>query len=156
VVFILYIYSMRITKFLEWKGDWKSHLPKQIVLHNGQEYVFNLGNIMEPSDMESQVTYDDPTYGFPDTFEIDIYRIMVGDRMKLDVDMTCGDFMVYSFSIFDGKISLIEDSKKFWGTERYCIGEQTRGELAEFFGYVSGTNLSVKDFGFLCPFGDNR
>lgn len=142
---------MRISKFFEWSGDWKTHLPKEIKLHDGKTYTFRLGNIMEPSDMQYQITYDDPTYGFPDTFEIDIYKITVGNSMKLDIDMTCGDFMVFSFSIMDGRISLIEDPKKFWGTERYCMDENSIKELSQFFSYITGKELSFADFGFLCP-----
>lgn len=142
---------MIITRFLEWANDWKSHLPKEITIHDGKTYTFKLGNIMEPSNMQYQITYDDPTYGFPDTLEIDIYRITVDGKLKIDVDITCGDFMVFSFSIKDGTISMIEDPKKFWGTEKYCIDDKSIRELSQFFSYITGTNFDMNQFDFLCP-----
>lgn len=96
---------MTILKFLEWDNNWKSHLPDCIsIYNNGKKYLFKLGNIMQPSDTEYQITYDDPSYGFPDTLEIDIYKI--NNKNKIDIDITCGDFVVFSFSIKNGNVSV--------------------------------------------------
>lgn len=141
-----------VKRFFEWDKDWKSYIPKQIVIYNNNKsYIFNLGNIMEPSNMSYQITFEGNYYGFPDTFEIDIYKIVVDSKLKLNVEMTCGDFVVFSFSIFNGKVSIIEDSKRFWGTEKYSIDKNTIKELVYFFNKLANIKLNYHDLNFLCP-----
>lgn len=142
---------MHIIKFFEWVNNWRAFLPKEIKVSNGKEYTFKLGNIMEPSTMSLQITYDDPTYGFPDTFEIDVYKLDVDGKPKIDIEMTCGDFVMFSFTIFEGKISIVEDSEKFWGTDKYCLTGNTIKDLSHFFSHISNCNIDINQLGFLCP-----
>ena len=97
-------------KYLSIYGEeWKKYLPDSLTLLKEEaglekQYTFRKGNVMTHSDL-LQITYEQDVWGAPDTLEIDIYFLnwkcehCKEDSLKLNIDITLGDYMISEFSI---------------------------------------------------------
>lgn len=160
-----------ILKFNEnisiYDNKWEVLLPKQITVIEGSgdklnnRHVFNKGNVMLNSDM-LQITYDNPEWGIPDTLEIDIYFVkdVEFDLIRLNVDITYGDFVAAEFSI-DKKsgLKVIQYSSyrsKFDPSNTvFAFNNASLREFVNFLNrFNTGVKLTLDDFKFLNKWDD--
>jgi len=96
---------MRLKRFNEQVEDemiYNDHFqdllpPTLMVSKDGHKTIYKKGNVMKHSDM-LQIVYSSDEWGVPGDLELDLYFIQNGD-LKLDVDVTYGDLMVWEFSL---------------------------------------------------------
>jgi hypothetical protein len=96
---------MRLKRFNEQVEDemiYNNHFqdllpPTLMVSKDGHKTIYKKGNVMKHSDM-LQIVYSSDEWGVPGDLELDLYFIQNGD-LKLDVDVTYGDLMVWEFSL---------------------------------------------------------
>jgi hypothetical protein len=146
---------------------WEVFLPKQITVIEGDaskpdsRHVFNKGNVMLNADM-LQITYDNPEWGIPDTLEIDIYLVkdVQSGNIRLDVDITYGDFVACEFSI-DKKNRLKVIQYTSYGSKfdpSNTVFAFNNASLREFINFLNrfntGVKLTLDDFKFLNKWDD--
>lgn len=146
---------------------WEVFLPKQITVIEGDaikpdiRHVFNKGNVMLNADM-LQITYDNPEWGIPDTLEIDIYLVkdvQSGD-IRLDVDITYGDFVTCEFSIDkNNRLKVIQyTSYRSKFDPSNTVFAFNNASLREFINFLNrfntGVKLTLDDFKFLNKWDD--
>lgn len=139
--------------------DWKSILPKEMVVLKDGEHSFKLGNVMKNVDMV-QVTYENSNneWGVPSTLELDFY-FSENPKMRIDIDITWGDAMVCEFYIESpSKIGVTEytsfRSKTDPSNTIFALDNNSLKEFVDFLNKFDGFKLEVSQFKFLDHFDD--
>lgn len=132
--------------------DWKSILPKEMVVLKDGEHSFKLGNVMKNADMV-QVTYSNNEWGFPSTLEIDFY-FSENPKMRIDIDITWGEAMVCEFYIESpSKVGVTEytsfRSKTDTSNTIFALDNNSLKEFVDFLNKFDGFRLEVSQFKFL-------
>ena len=158
--------------------DLNKILPDELSIEEYGSHTFKIGNIMKNSDMY-QITYVNVKneWGYTDTLEIDLYTVQdaVSGKVRFNVDITLGDFVVSEFSIETttkeeiksygekerGQIQLKSPNKikviqnMTYGT-KFCkdcplfsLTDESIEKLVEFFNHLDGVILSSYDLRFL-------
>lgn len=134
--------------------DWKTVLPKELVVLKDGEHRFKVGNIMKHSDMV-QVTYENVTneWGVPNTLEFDFY-FSKNDHMRMDIDITWGDSMACEFYIESpSKVGVIEytsfRSKMDPSNTIFALDDKSLKEFIDFLNRFDGFKLDISQFNFL-------
>lgn len=142
-------------------ADWKTILPKDMVVLKDGEHAFKLGNIMKHSDMV-QVTYGNSKeeWGVPSTLEFDFYFSQNG-HMRIDIDITWGDAMACEFYIESpGKVGIIQytsfRSKTDPSNTIFALDDKSLQYFVDFLNRFDGFKLDVGQFDFLDRFDDYR
>jgi hypothetical protein len=149
--------------------DIKTLLPENLnlITTNGQ-FELELKDVMLNGDL-IQIAYYQNTFeksgdalgdGEPDYLEIDIHTLKDNDgtkanpdTLRLNIDITYGDSMMFSFTIdkdnglnvhhYDGFNSKYDPESKFY------FSDDTIKDLVEFFNRFDDYQLTPKDFNFL-------
>ena len=139
--------------------DWKTILPKQMVILKDGEHTFKLGNIMKNSDMV-QVTYENSNneWGVPSTLEFDFY-FSEDPKMRIDIDITWGEAMVCEFYVDSpSKVGVTEytsfKSKTDPSNTIFALDNNSLKEFVDFLNKFDGFKLDVSQFKFLDQSGD--
>ena len=134
--------------------DWKTVLPKELVVLKDGEHRFKVGNVMMHADMV-QVTYENVTneWGAPNTLEFDFYFSKNG-HMRMDIDITWGDSMACEFYIESpSKVGVIEytsfRSKMDPSNTVFALEDKSLKEFVDFLNRFDGFKLDVSQFTFL-------
>ena len=132
--------------------DWKSILPKEMVVLKDGEHSFKLGNVMKNADMV-QVTYSNNEWGFPSTLELDFY-FSENPKMRIDIDITWGEAMVCEFYIESpSKVGVTEytsfRSKTDTSNTIFALDNNSLKEFVDFLNKFDGFRLEVSQFKFL-------
>jgi hypothetical protein len=155
----------RISTFSQ---DIKSLLPKSIDLINSDQHKLELKDVMLNGDLiqiayyhnKFEETGDALSDGEPDYLEIDIHTLKDNDgtkanpdTLRLNIDITYGDSMMFSFTIdkdnglnvhhYDGINSKYDPESQFY------FSDDTIKDLVEFFNRFDDYQLTPKDFTFL-------
>ena len=138
-------------------ADWKSLLPKEMVVLKDGEHAFKLGNIMKHSDM-FQVTYENAgeEWGVPSTLEFDFY-FSEDPEMRIDIDITWGDAMACEFYVNSpNKVGVIEytsfRSKTDPSNTIFALDDKSIHSFVDFLNRFDGFKLDVSQFKFLDRF----
>ena len=137
--------------------DWKSILPKEMVVLKDGEHSFKLGNVMKNADMV-QVTYSNNEWGFPSTLEFDFY-FSENPKMRIDIDITWGEAMACEFYIESpSKVGVTEytsfRSKTDTSNTIFALDNNSLKEFVDFLNKFDGFKLDVSQFKFLDQFDD--
>jgi hypothetical protein len=139
--------------------DWKTILPKQMVILKDGEHTFKLGNIMKNSDMV-QVTYENSNneWGVPSTLEFDFY-FSEDPKMRIDIDITWGEAMVCEFYVDSpSKVGVTEytsfKSKTDPSNTIFALDNNSLKEFVDFLNKFDVFKLNVSQFKFLDQSGD--
>jgi len=139
--------------------DWKSILPKEMVVLKDGEHSFKLGNVMKNADMV-QVTYENSNneWGAPSTLEIDFY-FSENPKIRIDIDITWGDAMACEFYIESpNKVGITEytsfRSKTDPSNTIFALDNNSLKEFVDFLNKFDGFKLDVSQFKFLDQFDD--
>jgi hypothetical protein len=137
--------------------DWKSILPKEMVVLKDGEHSFKLGNVMKNADMV-QVTYSNNEWGAPSTLEFDFY-FSENPKMRIDIDITWGEAMACEFYIESpSKVGVTEytsfRSKTDPSNTIFAIDNNSLKEFVDFLNKFDGFKLDVSQFKFLDQFDD--
>jgi hypothetical protein len=134
--------------------DWKSILPKEMVVLKDGEHSFKLGNVMKNADMV-QVTYENSNneWGAPSTLELDFY-FSENPKMRIDIDITWGEAMVCEFYIESpSKVGVTEytsfRSKTDPSNTIFALDNNSLKEFVDFLNKFDGFKLDVSQFKFL-------
>ena len=132
--------------------DWKSILPKEMVVLKDGEHSFKLGNVMKNADMV-QVTYSNNEWGFPSTLEFDFY-FSENPKMRIDIDITWGEAMACEFYIESpSKVGVTEytsfRSKTDTSNTIFALDNNSLKEFVDFLNKFDGFRLEVSQFKFL-------
>lgn len=132
--------------------DWKSILPKEMVVLKDGEHSFKLGNVMKNADMV-QVTYSNNEWGFPSTLEFDFY-FSENPKMRIDIDITWGEAMACEFYIESpSKVGVTEytsfRSKTDTSNTIFALDNNSLKEFVDFLNKFDGFKLDVSQFKFL-------
>ena len=132
--------------------DWKSILPKEMVVLKDGEHSFKLGNVMKNADMV-QVTYSNNEWGFPSTLEFDFY-FSENPKMRIDIDITWGEAMACEFYIESpSKVGVTEytsfRSKTDPSNTIFALDTNSLKEFVDFLNKFDGFRLEVSQFKFL-------
>ena len=149
--------------------DWHEIVPKKItMIYDDKSYNFicdQSTNIMKHFDM-IQVTYTlegGESWGVSDCLEFDLYFLKPYNSkvIKLDVDITWGNFMVSEFSILPpNKVSIIQctsTNSKFDPTNTvFAFDNDSLEKLVKFFNQINEISIKTDDINFLhvdgrCP-----
>lgn len=137
--------------------DWKSILPKEMVVLKDGEHSFKLGNVMKNADMV-QVTYENSNneWGAPSTLEIDFY-FSENPKMRIDIDITWGDAMTCEFYVDSpSKVGVTEytsfRSKTDPSNTIFALDNNSLKEFVDFLNKFDGFKLDVSQFKFLDQF----
>ena len=135
--------------------DWKSILPKEIVVLKDGEHSFKLGNVMKNADMV-QVTYSNNEWGFPSTLELDFY-FSENPKMRIDIDITWGEAMACEFYVDSpSKVGVTEytsfRSKTDPSNTIFALDTNSLKEFVDFLNKFDGFKLDVSQFKFLDQF----
>jgi hypothetical protein len=137
--------------------DWKSILPKEMVVLKDGEHSFKLGNVMKNADMV-QVTYENSNneWGAPSTLEFDFY-FSENPKMRIDIDITWGDAMACEFYIDSpSKVGVIEytsfKSKTDPSNTIFALDNKSLKDFVDFLNRFDGFKLDVSQFKFLDQF----
>jgi hypothetical protein len=148
--------------------DIRSLIPKSIDLINSGQHKLELKDLLLNGDL-IQIVYYHNTFeksgdalgdGEPNYLEIDIHTVKDNDgteanpdTLRLNVDITYGDSMMFSFTIdkdnglnvhhYDGINSKYDPESKFY------FSDDTIKDLVEFFNRFDDYQLTPKDFTFL-------
>ena len=148
--------------------DIKSLIPKSIDIVNTDQHKLKLTDVLLNGDL-IQIDYYHNTFeetgdaladGEPDYLEIDIHTVKDNDgteanpdTLRLNVDITYGDSMMFSFTIdkdngvsvhhYDGVNSKYDPESQFY------FSDDTIKDLVEFFNRFDDYQLTPKDFTFL-------
>ncbi len=148
--------------------DIKSLIPKSIDLINSDQHKLELKDVMLNGDLiqiayyhnKFEETGDALSDGEPDYLEIDIHTLKDNDgtkanpdTLRLNIDITYGDSMMFSFTIdkdnglnvhhYDGINSKYDPESQFY------FSDDTIKDLVEFFNRFDDYQLTPKDFTFL-------
>jgi hypothetical protein len=139
--------------------DWKSILPKEMVVLKDGEHSFKLGNVMKNADMV-QVTYQNSNNEWvaPSTLEIDFY-FSENPKMRIDIDITWGEAMACEFYVDSpSKVGVTEytsfRSKTDPSNTIFAIDNNSLKEFVDFLNKFDGFKLDVSQFKFLDQFDD--
>jgi hypothetical protein len=134
--------------------DWKSILPKEMVVLKDGEHSFKLGNVMKNADMV-QVTYENSNneWGVTSTLEIDFY-FSENPKMRIDIDITWGDAMACEFYVDSpSKVGVTEytsfRSKTDPSNTIFALDNNSLKEFVDFLNKFDGFKLDVSQFKFL-------
>lgn len=134
--------------------DWKSILPKEMIILKDGEHSFKLGNVMKNADMV-QVTYENSSneWGVPSTLELDFY-FSENPKMRIDIDITWGEAMVCEFYIESpSKVGVTEytsfRSKTDTSNTIFALDTNSLKEFVDFLNRFDGFKLDVSQFKFL-------
>jgi hypothetical protein len=137
--------------------DWKSILPKEMVVLKDGEHSFKLGNVMKNADMV-QVTYQNSNNEWvaPSTLEFDFY-FSENPKMRIDIDITWGDAMACEFYIDSpSKVGVIEytsfKSKTDPSNTIFALDNKSLKDFVDFLNRFDGFKLDVSQFKFLDQF----
>jgi hypothetical protein len=137
--------------------DWKSILPKEMVVLKDGEHSFKLGNVMKNADMV-QVTYENSNneWGAPSTLEIDFY-FSENPKMRIDIDITWGEAMACEFYVDSpSKVGVTEytsfRSKTDPSNTIFALDNNSLKEFVDFLNRFDGFKLDVSQFKFLDQF----
>jgi hypothetical protein len=148
--------------------DIKKLLPKSIDVINSGQHKLKLSDLTLNGDL-IQIAYYHNTFdksgdaledGEPNYLEIDIHTLKDNDgyeanpdNLRLNIDITYGDSMMFSFTIdnidkvkvhhYDGVDSKYDPETKFY------FSDDTIKDLVEFFNRFDDYDLSTEDFTFL-------
>jgi hypothetical protein len=148
--------------------DIKSLIPKSIDLINSDQHKLELKDVLLNGDL-IQIIYYHNTFeksgdalgdGEPNYLEIDIHTLKDNDgtkanpdTLRLNIDITYGDSMMFSFTIdkdnglnvhhYDGVNSKYDSESQFY------FSDDTIKDLVEFFNRFDDYQLTPKDFTFL-------
>ncbi len=148
--------------------DIKSLIPKSIDLINSYQHKLELKDVMLNGDLiqiayyhnKFEETGDALADGEPDYLEIDIHTLKDNDgtkanpdTLRLNIDITYGDSMMFSFTIdkdnglkvhhYDGINSKYDPKTQFY------FSDDTIKDLVEFFNRFDDYQLTPEDFNFL-------
>ena len=139
--------------------DWKSILPKEMVVLKDGEHSFKLGNVMKNADMV-QVTYENSNneWGVTSTLEIDFY-FSENPKMRIDIDITWGDAMACEFYVDSpSKVGVTEytsfRSKTDPSNTIFALDNNSLKEFVDFLNKFDGFKLDVSQFKFLDQYDD--
>ena len=137
--------------------DWKSILPKEMIVLKDGEHSFKLGNVMKNADMV-QVTYSNNEWGFPSTLEFDFY-FSENPKMRIDIDITWGEAMACEFYIESpNKVGVTEytsfRSKTDPSNTIFALDNNSLKEFVDFLNKFDGFKLDVSQFKFLDQYDD--
>ena len=134
--------------------DWKSILPKEMIVLKDGEHSFKLGNVMKNADMV-QVTYENSNneWGAPSTLEFDFY-FSENPKMRIDIDITWGDAMACEFYVDSpSKVGVTEytsfRSKTDPSNTIFALDNNSLKEFVDFLNKFDGFKLDVSQFKFL-------
>ena len=134
--------------------DWKTVLPKELVVLKDGEHRFKVGNVMMHAVMV-QVTYENVTneWGVPNTLEFDFY-FSKNDHMRMDIDITWGDSMACELYIESpSKVGVIEytsfRSKMDPSNTVFALEDKSLKEFVDFLNRFYGFKLDESQFTFL-------
>ena len=147
--------------------NWHDIVPENItMIYSDKSYEFVCDrntNIMKHFDM-IQITYTikgGEVWGVSDTLEFDLYFLKPQSKgIKIDVDITWGNFMESEFSIQSDKVSVIQcttkDSKFDPTNTVFAFDDESLDKLVKFFNSFQGININREDIMFLhkegrCP-----
>jgi hypothetical protein len=148
--------------------DIKSLLPKNIDIVNTDQHKLKLADVLLNGDL-IQIDYYHNTFeetgdalldGEPDYLEIDIHTVKDNDgskanpdTLRLNIDITYGDSMMFSFTIdkdngvnvhhYDGVNSKYDTESQFY------FSDDSIKDLVEFFNRFDDYQLTPEDFTFL-------
>jgi len=139
--------------------DWKTILPKEMIVLKDGEHSFKVGNVMKNADMV-QVTYENSNneWGTPSTLEIDFY-FSENPKIRIDIDITWGDAMACEFYIESpNKVGITEytsfRSKTDPSNTIFALDNNSLKEFVDFLNKFDGFKLEVSQFKFLDQFDD--
>jgi hypothetical protein len=134
--------------------DWKSILPKEMIVLKDGEHSFKVGNVMKNADMV-QVTYENSKneWGVPSTLEFDFY-FSENPKMRIDIDITWGEAMACEFYIDSpSKVGVTEytsfKSKTDPSNTIFALDTNSLKEFVDFLNKFDGFKLDVSQFKFL-------
>ena len=149
--------------------DWHTIVPRKLTMvYSNQPLVFVCNkdtNIMKHSDL-IQITYtpeQGEVWGKSDCLEFDLHflRISESGEIKLDIDITWGNFMESEFSIIPpDNVSVILCTSKdslFDPTNTvFAFDDRSLNNLVNFFNQICGISITTEDLNFLhidgrCP-----
>lgn len=148
--------------------DWHNFVPNSLtMIYDNKPYKFVCNsdtNIMKHFDMV-QVTYtiEEESWGLSDCLEFDLYFLKPQNvkGIKIDVDITWGNFMESEFSIQSpNKVSVIQctsKNSKFDPTNTvFAFDDESIDKIVNFFNKFDGISISREDINFLhvdgrCP-----
>jgi hypothetical protein len=137
--------------------DWKSILPKEMVVLKDGEHSFKLGNVMRNVDMV-QVTYENSNkeWGVTSALEFDFY-FSENPKMRIDIDITWGDAMACEFYVDSpSKVGVTEytsfRSKTDPSNTIFALDNNSLKEFVDFLNKFDGFKLDVSQFKFLDQF----
>ncbi len=148
--------------------DWHTFVPRELtMIYDNKSYKFVCNdntNIMKHFDMV-QITYTiaQESWGLSDCLEFDIYFIKPVNTkgIKINVDITWGNFMESEFSIQSpNKVSVIQctskDSKFDPTNTVFAFDDESLEKLVKFFNCIDNISISKEDISFLhidgrCP-----
>lgn len=137
--------------------DLRQIMPDTLEVEHYGNHKFKLGNIMKNADM-IQITYvnESSEWGYTDCLEFDIYMVNDVDKnkMRLDIDITLGDFVVSEFSIdAPNKIKVIEHmtyrSKFCRDCPIFALTDESVEKLASAISKIDGFQITPYDIRFL-------
>lgn len=134
--------------------DWKTILPKEMIVLKDGEHSFKVGNVMKNVDMV-QVTYENSNneWGVPSTLELDFY-FSENPKMRIDVDITWGEAMACEFYVDSpDKVGVTEytsfRSKTDPSNTIFALDNNSLKEFVNFLNKFDGFKLDVSQFKFL-------
>lgn len=136
---------------------WESYLPNKIVVFKGEHsYEFTKRNTLLNANWIN-ITYENHLYGEPNTLMFDVYYTFNNNtnHVKLDVDITYGDLMVYEFTIEAPNQIKVGQNTSFGSkfgpsnTEFALDNNSLTGLLNYFNAFEHGIHLSIRDLKFL-------
>jgi hypothetical protein len=137
--------------------DWKTILPKEMIVLKDGEHSFKVGNVMKNVDMV-QVTYENSNneWGAPSTLEIDFY-FSENPKMRIDIDITWGEAMACEFYVDSpSKVGVTEytsfRSKTDPSNTIFALDNNSLKEFVDFLNRFDGFKLDVSQFKFLDQF----
>lgn len=137
--------------------DWKSILPKEMIVLKDGEHSFKVGNVMKNVDMV-QVTYENSNneWGVPSTLEFDLY-LSENPKMRIDIDITWGEAMACEFYVDSpNKVGVTEytsfRSKTDPSNTIFALDANSLKEFVDFLNKFDGFKLDVSQFKFLDQF----
>lgn len=152
-----YLKSYILFESIIYDVNWKSIVPKELIVLKDGEHKFTLGNIMKNTDMV-QVTYENSNneWGVPSTLEIDLY-FSQNPKMRIDIDMTWGDAMACEFYVDSpSEVGVIEytsfRSKTDPSNTIFALDNKSLKDFIDFLNRFDGFKLDVSQFKFLDQF----
>jgi hypothetical protein len=154
--------KIKMNKNMIYNSNWEVELPKFIsIIDNNKILKFKKGNVMLIADTV-QITYDmypGEKWGLPDTLEFDIYFVEddKSKKIRINVDITYGDFMACEFSINPpNKIDIIEHttycSKFDPSNTEFSLTDESLDEFIKFLNKINDIQVTKDDMKFLSQY----